>query len=165
MRSATSKHGSASGREAGGHDRTVLGDALPEGGVSDGARPSVRAAGDEWHRAAKVPGSTVALFIDGSVPGADLYGGVNVLAPGAVIPTHWHTVGELQVILSGTGVTVDRDGIESPIGPHSVVFAPAGREGAHGFTNTGLIPLSILFVYPSPGGAAPDVNLLEGGKL
>jgi oxalate decarboxylase/phosphoglucose isomerase-like protein (cupin superfamily) len=101
------------------------------------------------------------MFIDGSVAGADLYGGVNVLAPGAVLPVHWHPVGELQFILSGTGVTVDRNGAASPIGPHSVIFAPAGRNGAHGFTNTGLVPLSILFVYPSPGGAAPEFNLLD----
>ena len=127
---------------------------------SDGPRPSVHDAGTEWHRAAKVPGSTVAMFIDASVPGADLYGGVNVLAPGAVIPTHWHSVGELQFILSGTGVTIDGDGVESPIGPHSVVFAPAGRDGAHGFANTGLVPLSILFVYPAPEGAAPDSNVI-----
>lgn len=135
-------------------------DTMSETRVIDGPRPSVRSAGEEWYRAPKVPGSTVAMFIDGSVPGADLYGGVNVLAPGAAIPTHWHSVGELQFILSGTGVTVDRDGVESPIGPHSVIFAPAGRDGAHGFTNTGLVPLSILFVYPSPGGAAPDFNIL-----
>ena len=135
------------------------------GRPSDGPRPSVRGAGAEWHRAAKVPGSTVAMFIDASVPGADMYGGVNVLAPGAVIPTHWHSVGELQLILSGTGVTVDRNGIESPIGPHAVIFAPAGPDGVHGFTNTGLIPLSILFVYPSAGGAAPDLNLIDGGTL
>jgi oxalate decarboxylase/phosphoglucose isomerase-like protein (cupin superfamily) len=128
--------------------------------VTGGPRPSVRLAGAEWHRAPKVPGSTVAMFIDGSVPGADLYGGVNVLAPGAVIPAHWHSVGELQFILSGTGVTVDRDGVTSPIGPHSVIFAPAGPDGVHGFTNTGLVPLSILFLYPSPGGAAPDFNLV-----
>jgi oxalate decarboxylase/phosphoglucose isomerase-like protein (cupin superfamily) len=127
----------------------------------DGPRPSVRQAGAEWHRAAKVPGSTVALFVDASVPGADLYGGANVLVPGAVLPTHWHSVGELQFILSGTGVTVDRSGVASPIGPHSVIFAPAGPDGAHGFVNTGLVPLSILFVYPSPGGAAPDFNILE----
>jgi oxalate decarboxylase/phosphoglucose isomerase-like protein (cupin superfamily) len=130
-------------------------------GTIDGPRPWVRAAGGEWYRAPKVPGSIVAMFIDGSVPGADLYGGVNVLAPGAIIPTHWHSVGELQFILSGTGVTVDRDGVESPIGPGSVIFAPAGRDGAHGFTNTGLVPLSILFLYPSPGGAAPDFNILD----
>jgi len=129
-------------------------------GSIHGPRPSVRQAGAEWHRAAKVPGSTVALFVDGSVPGADLYGGVNALAPGAVLPTHWHSVGELQFILSGTGVTVDRSGVASPIGPHSIIFAPAGPDGAHGFVNTGLVPLSILFVYPSPGGAAPDFNIL-----
>ena len=100
------------------------------------------------------------MFIDSSVPGADLYGGVNVLSPGAVLPVHWHSIGELQFILSGTGLTVDRSGAASEIGPHSVIFAPAGRSGAHGFTNTGLVPLSILFVYPSPGGDAPDFNLL-----
>lgn len=125
-----------------------------------GPRPTVMVAGGEWYRAPKASGSTVALFIDSSVPGADLYGGVNVLAPGTTLPTHWHSVGELQFILSGTGVAVNAAGLETPIGPHSVVFAPAGRDGAHGFTNTGLVPLSILFVYPSAGGAAPDFNLL-----
>lgn len=139
----------------GGRDETV-----GKGHQGDGPRPSVHDAGTEWHRAAKVPGSTVAMFIDTSVLGADLNGGVNVVAPGAIIPTHWHSVGELQFILSGTGVTIDVDGVESPIGPHSVVFAPAGRDGAHGFVNTGLVPLSILFVYPSPGGAAPDFNVI-----
>jgi len=144
----------------GGHDGAAVRD-----GLVGGPRPSVRQAGDEWHRAPKVPGSTVAMFIDGSLPGADMYGGLNVLAPGAVIPTHWHPIGELQFILSGTGVTVDRSGVASPIGPHSVIFAPAGPEGAHGFRNTGLVPLSILFVYPSPGGAAPDFNRLEDDAI
>jgi uncharacterized cupin superfamily protein len=134
--------------------------AVGEVRTADGPRPSVQGAGAEWHRAPKVPGSTIAMFIDASVAGADLYGGVNVLAPGASIPTHWHSVGELQFILSGSGVTVDRDGVASPVGPHSVVFAPAGRDGAHGFVNTGLVPLSILFVYPSPGGEAPDLNVI-----
>lgn len=122
---------------------------------------SVRAAGTEWPRAAKVPGSTVAMFIDGSVPGADLNGGVNVLAPGAAIPVHWHSVGELQFILSGTGVSIDPAGAETLVGPHSVVFSPAGASGAHGFRNTGLVPLSILFVYPAPDGAAPDFHLID----
>jgi len=100
------------------------------------------------------------MIIDESVGGADLYGGINTLEPGATIPVHWHSVGELQFILAGTGVTIDRDGAEARIGPHSVVFSPAGFDGAHGFRNTGLTPLSILFVYPSAGGEAPDFNLL-----
>jgi len=130
---------------------------------SDQASPgsTVRPAGAEWFRDPKAPGSTVAMFLDASVPGADLYGGINVLAPGAAIPVHWHSVGELQFILSGTGVSIDESGVESGIGPHSVVFSPAGAAGAHGFMNIGLVPLSILFVYPAPGGSAPDFNLVE----
>ncbi len=155
--SPTSRPRSASEREA---VRRAC-DPLVDDDVTDGPRPTVLQAGAEWHRAAKVPGSTVAMFIDPSVPGADLYGGLNVLAPGATIPVHWHSIGELQFILSGTGLTIDRNGDASAIGPHSVIFAPAGRDGAHGFTNTGLVPLTILFVYPSPGGVAPDFNLLE----
>ena len=100
------------------------------------------------------------MFIDGSIPGADLYGGVNVLAPGATVPLHWHSVGELQFILSGTGVSL-ATGAEVPVGPHSVVFSPGGAAGAHGFRNTGLVPLSILFVYPAAGGEPPDFNLAE----
>lgn len=125
---------------------------------------SVRHAGEEWHRSAKVPGSTVAMCIDGSVPGADMYGGINVLAPGADIPVHWHSSGEFQFILGGSGVAVDADGNESDIGPHSVLFAPAGPGGAHGIRNTGLVPLSILFVYPSAEGAAVDFNLAHADR-
>lgn len=140
---------------------TGSGDALTTNGSDAlGPRPTVTLAGEEWPRAAKVSGSTVAMFVDGSVPGADLYGGINVLSPGATIPVHWHSVGELQFILSGTGVSIDRDGVESPVGPHSVVFSPAGPGGAHGFVNTGLVPLSILFVYPAPAGAAPDFHTI-----
>lgn len=130
----------------------------------EGDEAWVRRAGEEWPRAAKVAGSTVAMFLDSSVPGADLYGGINVLAPGAAIPVHWHSMGELQFILAGTGDAVDARGGRAPVGPHSVVFSPAGREGGHGFVNTGLVPLAILFVYPSPGGLAPDFNLLDSSS-
>jgi mannose-6-phosphate isomerase-like protein (cupin superfamily) len=125
-----------------------------------GARPSVLSPGDIRARAPKFPGSTVGIFLDPSVAGADLYGGVNVLAPGGEIPTHWHPVAELQFILSGTGLTTDAAGAETAIGPHSVVYAPAGPDGAHGFRNPGPMPLSILFVYPSPGGRPPDLHVV-----
>ena len=82
-------------------------------------------AGAEWHRAARVSGSTVAMFIDASVPGADVYGGVIALAPGAVIPAHWHSIGELQFVLSGTGVTVDRSGVRSPTSLHTAIPSAA----------------------------------------
>ncbi len=114
-----------------------------------------------WVRAARVDGSIVALFLDASVPGADLYGGINTLAPGATIPLHSHSVGELQFILAGSGVTIHGDGGETPVEPHCVVFAPRGLDGAHGFRNTGSVPLRIVFVYPSPGGAVPDFNLVD----
>ncbi|MCI0581859.1 MAG: cupin domain-containing protein [Chloroflexi bacterium] len=129
--------------------------------AQDNHEPWVRRAGEEWPRAAKVAGSTVAMLLDSSVPGADLYGGINVLAPGAQIPAHWHSMGELQFILSGTGEALDARGGRVPVAPHGVVFSPAGSAGGHGFVNTGLVPLAILFVYPSPGGLAPDFNLLE----
>jgi oxalate decarboxylase/phosphoglucose isomerase-like protein (cupin superfamily) len=141
---------------------TGEGDGRAAAGASHGSGEAwVRGAGEEWPRAAKVAGSTVAMFLDSSVPGADLYGGINVLAPGAAIPVHWHSIGELQFILAGTGDAVDARGGRAPVGPHSVVFSPAGRAGGHGFVNTGLVPLAILFVYPSPGGLAPDFNLLD----
>jgi len=100
--------------------------------------------------------------MDSTIDGADLYGGVNVLSPGHEIPLHWHDVGEVQFILSGTGIALGPNGKTMPIGPQWTVFAPAGLAGAHGFRNTGLVPLEILFFYPSAGGRAPEVHVVEG---
>lgn len=120
---------------------------------------------DSWRpRASYFAGSNVALIIDQVVDGADMYGGVNVLVPGHEIPLHWHDVGELQFILSGTGTALGPDGAETAIGPHWTVFGPAGRAGAHGFRNTGLVPLEILFFYPSEGGRAPALHLVEAKR-
>ncbi len=108
-----------------------------------------------------MPGSRVATLVDAATPDADLYAGVLALEPGGSIPLHTHLIGELQFILSGVGIAHDaRDG-DIAVGPHSSVFAPAGR--AHGFTNTGPLPLVILFVYPSSGGAQPTTTLFEDG--
>ncbi len=62
---------------------------------------------------------------------------------------------ELQYVLSGTGLALDADGGETPIGPGGAVISPAGPAGAHGFRNTGPLPLTLLCVYPAPGGATP----------
>lgn len=134
---------------------------VSEQAVVQGA-PAIRVGHDTWRpRAAKVPGSQVAIIVDGAVPSADQYIIVNVLAPGAVIPLHWHTISEFQFILSGTGLFLAPDGREERLGPHDTVFCPGGVAGAHGYRNDGPLPLTIQCVYPSPGGHAPDMTFLS----
>jgi uncharacterized cupin superfamily protein len=128
--------------------------------VKDGAAAKVIAP-TEWRaRRSYFTGSNVALIMDATIEGADLYGGVNVLSPGHEIPLHWHDLGELQFILRGTGIALGPNGKETAIGPRCTVFAPAGLAGAHGFRNTGRLPLEILFFYPSAGGRAPELHVI-----
>ncbi len=112
-------------------------------------------------RAPVVAGSTVALAFDGEIPDAGLYGGTNTLDPGSRIPIHWHSIPEFQYIVTGEGRALDAAGAGVPVGAGSCVYSPAGAAGAHGFENTGPVPLVILFLYPSPGGARPDFNLVD----
>jgi uncharacterized cupin superfamily protein len=126
-----------------------------------GPRVTVIAAAGQHPRAPRVLGTSVSIAVDGAVAGADVYAGINVLAPGFEIPMHWHRTGELQFILSGTGVALDAMGAEILVSANSTIFSPAGSDGAHGFINTGDVPLTILFVYPSPGGDAPDLNFVD----
>jgi uncharacterized cupin superfamily protein len=79
-----------------------------------------------------------------------------MVAIGGDIPLHSHSMMEFQFVLSGTGLALDADGGEEPIGPGGTVLSPAGPTGAHGFRNTGPLPLTLLCIYPSPGGATPD---------
>jgi mannose-6-phosphate isomerase-like protein (cupin superfamily) len=92
------------------------------------------------------------IAIDEQTPGADMYAGMIAIPPGERVPLHWHHVGEMQLVLSGRGLLVDAGGGEAPVGPHDMVFAPAGEPGAHGFCNTGELPLIMVFLYSSPGG-------------
>jgi hypothetical protein len=81
--------------------------------VPDGPRSRFLAAEDQWPRVAKVEGSTVALFVDSRLERADMYGGINTVAPGAELPLHWHPIGELQYFLTGQGLLLDADGATS----------------------------------------------------
>ena len=126
-------------------------------GAPEGPRSRYLAAADQFPRAAKVEGSTVTLFVDERLPGADMYGGIFTMAPGAELPLHWHPIGELQFFLAGEGLLLDADGAETPISKGGSVFSPPGPGGAHGFRNTGHEPLQILFVYPSAGGIPPEL--------
>jgi oxalate decarboxylase/phosphoglucose isomerase-like protein (cupin superfamily) len=105
-------------------------------------------------------GTIVALVVDGTI-GADMYGGIIVVEPGATIHRHWHPIGEWQFVLEGEGLFIDAAGAEAEIVPMSSVFSPPGPSGAHGFRNTGPLPLKILFVYPSPGGERPDLTQVD----
>ena len=127
------------------------------------ARPS-RIPMAEWReRVPKVPGTIVSLAIDEFTPGADFYGGVITVPPGGTVPVHWHAeCGELQFVLFGSGVLLGADGDKAIVGPHDLVFSPAGASGAHGFRNTSSDPLVMLFFYASPGGVAPDIHRVEG---
>lgn len=96
-------------------------------------------------RAPLSPGTSVLIGVSDHVPGADMYGGVISVPPGGTIPLHWHDdVGELQFVLSGSGLFVLADGREVPVCPHDLVFAPAGANGAHGFRNNSPFPLAML---------------------
>ena len=103
------------------------------------------------------------LILDPTIAGADLHGGVIDLDPGATVKLHYHRRGELQFVLAGRGKLLHADGTESPVAANSAVFSPAGKSGAHGFRNSGRTRMSILFLYPSPGGRRPAVTLLKRG--
>lgn len=100
------------------------------------------------------PDAPISLVLERSTPGADLFG-VSV-AIGGDIPMHLHSMMEFQFVVAGTGLAFNADGAEVPISPGGTVVSPAHAAGAHGFRNTGPLPLTLLCIYPSPGGATPD---------
>jgi mannose-6-phosphate isomerase-like protein (cupin superfamily) len=108
---------------------------------------------------ADYPDAPVARHLDSTDPGAELFA-VEV-AIGGDIPLHFHPVMELQFVLAGHGLALDADGGETPIAPGGTVLSPAGPAGAHGFRNLGSLPLTLLCVYPAPGGTAPGRTPFE----
>lgn len=100
------------------------------------------------------PNAPISIVCDRSTPGAGLFG--VMVAIGGDIPLHYHSMMEFQYVISGTGLALDADGNEIPIAPGGTVLSPSGPAGAHGFRNTGVLPLTLLCIYPSPGGATPD---------
>jgi quercetin dioxygenase-like cupin family protein len=130
-------------------------------GAPEGPRSRYLATSEQFPRASKVQGSTVTVFVDERLAGADMYGGIITFATGAELPLHWHPIGELQFVLAGEGVLLDADGNETPITTGGSVFSPPGPGGAHGFRNTGSEPLQVLFVYPSAGGAPPELYWVD----
>lgn len=75
-----------------------------------------------------------------------------VLRDGLDVEPHVHAAAELLYVLSGTGVAYDHTGAKrgTAVGPHDVIYAPAGS--AHGFLQTGAEETVVLSLY-APGGA------------
>jgi oxalate decarboxylase/phosphoglucose isomerase-like protein (cupin superfamily) len=122
---------------------------------------TVRIEATRWRaRAAAFPGNHVRIAVDATIAGADLYGGLITLDPGATVELHWHRRGEIQYILRGQGRLLHPDGRESAVAAGSAVFSPPGAAGAHGFRNSGRRVLEILFFYGAPGGRRPSMTLL-----
>jgi len=115
-----------------------------------------------WRARADVfPGTKVDLIVHDAIEGADLYGGVIEIDPGTRAPLHWHRRGELQFVLSGRGFLLRPNGRETAVSARSAVFSPRGRAGAHGFRAVGKAPLTILFLYGSPGGKRPWITVVK----
>jgi mannose-6-phosphate isomerase-like protein (cupin superfamily) len=128
----------------------------------DGPRSIYRAPDEGIAARADYPNAPVSLLLERTTPGAELF--AVLVAIGGDIPLHYHPVFELQYVLSGTGLTLNADAEEIPIAPGGAVLSPAGAAGAHGFRNTGPLPLTLLCVYPSPGGATPGRSAYESGQ-
>jgi uncharacterized cupin superfamily protein len=128
-----------------------------------GPRLRYRAPHEGIRAPADYPDAPISIVLDRRTPGADLFG--VAVAIGADIPLHFHSMMEFQFVLAGTGLALDADGGETAIAPGGTVLSPAGPAGAHGFRNTGPLPLTLLCVYPSPGGATPDRKAFDFGLL
>jgi mannose-6-phosphate isomerase-like protein (cupin superfamily) len=50
---------------------------------------------------------------------------------GTVEQLHWHPIEALYYVISGHATVRDVEGNEFPVGPGSIVYAPAGLAGAH----------------------------------
>jgi uncharacterized cupin superfamily protein len=126
-----------------------------------GPRLRYRAPHEGIRAPADYPDAPISIVLDRRTPGADLFG--VAVAISADIPLHFHSMMEFQFVVAGTGLALDADGGQTAIAPGGTVLSPAGPAGAHGFHNTGPLPLTLLCVYPSPGGATPDRQAFDPG--
>jgi uncharacterized cupin superfamily protein len=127
-------------------------DEMSEQGLS-GPRLHYRSPQDGIAAPEDYPDAPISLVLERSTSGADLFGGD--------IPLHYHSMMEFQYVVSGSGLALNADGAEIPISAGGTVISPAGRAGAHGFRNLGRLPLTLLCLYPSPGGATPDRSAFD----
>ena len=59
--------------------------------------------------------------------------GLATYAPGRVEQLHWHPIEALYFVVSGHAIVRNFEGQEFEAGPGTVIYAPAGIAGAHGW--------------------------------
>lgn len=138
-------------------DRSPFDESTPP---DDGPRTTYVGPADLRPAAAPDPGIIAAHILDSADPGAELFAGLVSIT--GELPRHHHPVFELQYVVAGSGTAIDADGTEVVIGPGGVLACPAGPSGAHGFRNTGTMPLQMLCVYASAVGKEPTRTVLPG---
>jgi mannose-6-phosphate isomerase-like protein (cupin superfamily) len=105
------------------------------------------------------PRRTAFVWVDVEQGAKKLSGGSAEIPVGSELPYHIHeSEEEMMFIYKGTGVAV-ADGVESPLGPETMVFMPPGVR--HTFKNTGTEPLCFAFFYSPPG---PEQNIRRLAK-
>ncbi len=108
----------------------------------------------------KFAGTVRHMIVDEKTPSLNFVTGtIQILDTGSRIPLHHHAVEEFQFIIRGHGVVRDSQGQEYPVTPGTSVYCLPGADGAHEFENTGTDPLEILFVFHSPGGLFPQIDV------
>lgn len=100
----------------------------------------------DTERAEVFPGVFARQIVHRGRGSAAITMGEVVLQPGATLPRHLHKVEEVIFIVEGNGqVALGDETLE--VSPNTTIYAPAGVR--HQFTNTGAIPLRLVFAFPA----------------
>jgi quercetin dioxygenase-like cupin family protein len=88
-------------------------------------------------------------------------------APGTKSQTqpHYHSVEELQFVVSGHATLRDCNGEKYPLKPGTVFLCPPGVEGVHQIENTSDFPMTLLFIYPRQDYETIKYDISSGKKL
>ncbi len=102
---------------------------------------------EDWKAPAGADRSAVRwkLLVSGErCPSAGLVTGVGEVAPGGVLPRHYHEPEETYYVVSGRG-HVEIDGVRMDVGPGTAVFIPPNAR--HALYCTGAVPLVFVFTF------------------
>jgi quercetin dioxygenase-like cupin family protein len=109
----------------------------------------IRDINDMPLRSPPIPGIPVKALADEN-NSKSMRVGIMSWGPGTKSQTqpHYHSVEELQVVLSGHATLHDCNGQKHSLKPGTVFLCPPGIEGLHQIENTSDFAMTLLFVYP-----------------